>query len=117
MTRGALLPSFFAARLPCRLLEKQKKQKSRASPELLRRLAQVVWYQRWIRMLSVAAQTALVETLLRPSSPRLTELDGDTPDLSGGLGVDGRAPRSAGVRRAFRVTGAARTADGARSGR
>ena len=34
----------------------------RASPELLRRWAKVVWYQRWIRMLSVAAQTALVET-------------------------------------------------------
>ena len=33
-------------------------------------------------MLSVAAQTALVETLLRPSSPHLTELDGHTPDLS-----------------------------------
>ena len=33
-------------------------------------------------MLSVAAQMALVETLLRHSSPHITELDGDTPDLS-----------------------------------
>ena len=43
-------------------------------------------------MLSVATRTALVETLLRPSSPHLTELDGDTPDLSDVLCVDRECP-------------------------
>ena len=47
-------------------------------------------------MLSVAAQTALVETLLRPSSPHLTELDGNTPDLSDVLCV--REARDGGER-------------------
>ena len=40
-------------------------------------------------MLSVSA---LVETLLRPSSPHLTELDGHTPDLSDVLCVDRECP-------------------------
>ena len=53
---------------------------------------QLAWYQRWIRMLSVAAQNALAETLLRPASPHLTELDGDTPDLSEVLCVDRECP-------------------------
>ena len=64
------------------ILRNVAEAKSRSAPELLRRSAQVVWYQRWIRMLSAAAQTALVETLLRPSSPHITELDGDTSDIS-----------------------------------
>ena len=74
------------------ILRNLAEAKSRSAPELLRRSAQVVWYQRWIRMLSFAAQTALVETLLRPSSPHLTELDGDTPDLSDVLCVDRESP-------------------------
>ena len=39
-------------------------------------------------MLSVAAQAAHVEAFLRPSSPHITELDGDTPDFSDVLCVD-----------------------------
>ena len=74
------------------ILRNLAEAKSRSAPELLRRSAQAVWYQRWIRMLSVATRTALVETLLRPSSPHLTELDGDTPDLSDVLCVDRECP-------------------------
>ena len=79
------------------ILRNLAEAKSRASPELLRRSAQVVWYQLLaaqtrLRMLSVAAQTALVETLLRPSSPHLTELDGHAPDLSNVLCVDRESP-------------------------
>ena len=74
------------------ILRNLAEAKSRASPELLRRSAQVAWYQRWIRILSVAAQTALVETLLRPSSPHLSEQDGTPPDLSDVLCVDREAP-------------------------
>ena len=66
--------------------------KSRSSPLLLRRSAKLAWYQRWIRMLSVAAQTALAETLTSPSSPHLTELDGDPPDLSDVLCLDRECP-------------------------
>lgn len=64
------------------------KVKSRASPEQLRRSARLAWCRRWIRMLSVAAQNALAETLTKPSSPHLTELDGDTPELSDVLCAD-----------------------------
>ena len=74
------------------ILRNMAEAKSRASPELLRRSAQAAWYQRWIRMLSVAAQTALVETLLRPTSPHLSEQDGAPPDLSDVLCVDREAP-------------------------
>ena len=35
----------------------------------------------WLGMLSVAAQTALAETLLAPTSPHLTEIDGEVPYL------------------------------------
>ena len=45
--------------------------RSRSSPALLRRSAQLAWYQRWIRMLSVASQTSLAEALTRPVSPHL----------------------------------------------
>ncbi len=43
-------------------------------------------------MLSVAAQNALAETLLMPQSPHLTELDGDTPDLSEAWCIDRECP-------------------------
>jgi len=66
--------------------------KSRSSPALLRRSAQLAWYQRWIRMLSVASQTALAEALTRPVSPHYTEMDGDTPDLSDILCMDREGP-------------------------
>ena len=100
------------------ILRNLAEAKSRSSPELLRRSAQVVCYQRWIRMPPVAAQTALVETLPRPSSPHLTELDGHTPDLSDVRACPawtGSAPRSAGCRPGDPGRAAARTA-GARSG-
>ena len=74
------------------ILRRLAEAKCRDSPALLRRSAQLAWYQRWIRMLSVAAQNALAETLLRPASPHLTELDGDTPDLSEVLCVDRECP-------------------------
>ena len=66
--------------------------KCRSSPLLLRRSAKLAWYQRWIRMLSVAAQSALAETLKSPSSLHITELDRDSPDLSDVLCLDRECP-------------------------
>ncbi len=50
---------------------------------MLRRSAALAWHRRWLSLLSVAAQTALMETILRPGSPHLTERD----DLEPPLGV------------------------------
>ncbi len=57
--------------------------KAREAPELLRRSAALAWHRRWMILLSVAAQTALAETLLAPASPHLTELVGDPPPSLG----------------------------------
>ena len=55
--------------------------KAQEAPELVRRSAGLAWHRRWLAMLSVAAQTALVETLIRPGNPYLTEHAGDVPPL------------------------------------
>ena len=55
--------------------------RARDAPELLRRSASLAWLRRWGCLLSVAAQTALAETLLAPGSPHLTEVDGEAPPL------------------------------------
>ena len=63
--------------------------KAKEAPELLRRSATLAWHRRWMGLLSVAAQTALAESLLAPTSPHLTEIDADPPAL-GDLLVDHR---------------------------
>ena len=55
-------------------------QAEQASP-LLRVSASMAWHRRWLGMLSIAAQTALCETLLHPESSHLTERDAAEPLL------------------------------------
>ncbi len=74
------------------VLRRLAEAKCRDSPALLRRSAQLAWYQRWIRTLSVAAQNAIAVTLLGPASPHVTELDGDTADSSEVLCVNRECP-------------------------
>ena len=77
------------------ILRNMSEAKSRASPELLRRSAQVAWYQAtWYLNVAVGRgpNGSGGETLLRPSSPHLTEQDGNTPDLSDVLCVDRESP-------------------------
>jgi len=68
--------------------------KAREAPELLRRSATVAWGRRWLSLLSVAAQTAVAETLQSPGSPHLSELDGAEPPLGDllALGCEQPAP-------------------------
>ena len=56
-------------------------QKAEQATPLLQRSAQLAWHRRWLGLLSVAAQTALAETLLRPGSPHLQERDAAEPQL------------------------------------
>ena len=60
--------------------------KAREAPSLLRRSVQMAWRRRWLGMLSIAAQTALAESLLRPDGRNRTELDGAMPLISELLG-------------------------------
>ena len=64
-----------------RILKQLAEAKAREAPALLRGTTLLAWHRRWLSMLSVAAQTALAETLLAPTSPHLTELDGAMPHL------------------------------------
>ena len=54
----------------------------RDAPLLLQRSALLAWQRRWMNLVSVAAQTALAETLVTPGSSHLTEIDGYSPDLA-----------------------------------
>ena len=65
--------------------------KSREAPEL-RLSVRTAWQNRWLNILSVAAQTAVSETLLAPGSPHLTEIDGDEPPVGELLALDVEAP-------------------------
>ena len=75
------------------VLRELARAKSRVAPDLLRLTAALAWHRRWMCMLSVAAQTALAETLLAPCSPHLSERDGEVPDLgdvlAGGRDIEG----------------------------
>jgi len=55
--------------------------KAEQTTALLRASARMAWHRRWLGLLSVAAQTSLVETLLRPGSPHLSERDAEEPLL------------------------------------
>ena len=70
------------------VLRELTRAKAREAPQLLRQTAALAWYRRWGCMLSVAAQTALAETLLAPTSPHLTELDGEPPPLGDVLATE-----------------------------
>ena len=48
--------------------------KCEEAPALLRRSAALAWHRRWSSLLSVAAQTALAQTLSHPGSPHLDEI-------------------------------------------
>ena len=54
--------------------------KVREAPVLLRRSAALAWHRRWVCLLSVAAQTALAESLLGPSLT-CSEWEVDMPPL------------------------------------
>ena len=60
------------------------RHKAEEAPALLRRSAALAWHRRWMGLLSVAAQTALAESILHPGSPQLTE-------HMGGCAAPGRA--------------------------
>ena len=55
--------------------------RAQEAPDLLRRSAVSAWRRRWETLLSVAARTALAETILLPGSPHLTERNGDAPPV------------------------------------
>ena len=59
-----------------RVLASLTEQKCTEAPVLLRRSAAFAWHRRWSTLLSVAAQTALAQTLLHPGSPHLDEAAG-----------------------------------------
>ena len=63
------------------LLRHLAKVKAREAPELLRRPASASWQRRWVVFLSVAAQTAVCESLLCPGSGHLTVFAGEVPAL------------------------------------
>ena len=54
---------------------------SEQATPLLRRSACLAWHRRWLSLLSVAAQKAIAETLLRPGCPHLEERDALEPAL------------------------------------
>ena len=55
--------------------------KAEEAPQLLRRSAQYAWHKRWSNLISTAAQIALAESLVDPSSRHFSELGGDPPAL------------------------------------
>ena len=63
------------------VLRTMAEHKSEQATALLRRSACLAWHRRWLSLLSVAAQRALAETLLRPGSPHLEERDALEPPL------------------------------------
>ena len=67
--------------------------KAREAPELLRRSATQAWHRRWSCILSVAAQTAVAETMMAPGSSHLAEVELGEPALGDLLsGWSGRDP-------------------------
>ena len=55
--------------------------KAEEAPELLRRSARQAWHKRWSNLISTAAQIALAESLMDPSSRHFSEIGGDPPAL------------------------------------
>ena len=63
------------------ILRQLSAAKARGAPELLHRSVQFAWHNRWLNLLSVATQTVLAESLLRPGSVNTSERDGPCPSL------------------------------------
>jgi hypothetical protein len=63
------------------VLNRLAAHKAQEATHLLRRSARLAWHRRWLLLVSVAAQRALTETLLKPGYPHLTERDDEEPWL------------------------------------
>ena len=63
------------------ILRKLSAAKSRHAPELLQRSVQFAWHSRWLNLLSVASQTVLAESLIRPGMSSTADRDGPSPSL------------------------------------
>ena len=59
-----------------RILGSLAEVKSQEAPSLLRQSIRMAWHRRWLGLLSVAAQTALADSLLKPEGPHRWEIDG-----------------------------------------
>ena len=64
-----------------RVLKQLAAAKARQAPDLLRSSIRHGWHHRWLCMLSVATQSTLAESLLKPGSQYFSEIDGACPDL------------------------------------